>query len=120
MASNVFSLSRDVTLLRSQCTAAWLLTAFMAPERTWYCAQPTAAKLWKEKATVRDNYENLGIAAETNNDAAVATTVHTNKATIEVPLCIVNDCMLRSTKFECNSMRNQSCFSVFASATVLR
>lgn len=48
---------------------------------------PTAAKLWNEKNTVRGNYENLGISAEINADAAVATSVHTNKGTLEVRDC---------------------------------
>jgi len=45
--------------------------------------QPTAAKLWKEKSTLRDNYANLGIAAVTNSDAAVATVVHTSNAVVQ-------------------------------------
>jgi hypothetical protein len=32
---------------------------------------------------LRSNYANLGIAAETNNDAAVATTVHTSKGVLQ-------------------------------------
>lgn len=45
---------------------------------------PKAAELWKEKSTVRTNYENLGISAEINNDAAVATTVHAKSGVIKV------------------------------------
>lgn len=51
--------------------------------RTHTHTQPTAAKLWKEKSTLRDNYANLGITAVTNSDAAVATVVHTTNAVVQ-------------------------------------
>ena len=61
---------------------------------------PKAAELWKEKGTVRSNYENLGISAEINNDASVATTVHAKNGVIKVSAhpCILNsscDCSFR-------------------------
>ena len=51
---------------------------------------PKAAEHWKEKGTVRSNYENLGIAAEINNDAAVANAVHTSSGLLQV--CFLDIC----------------------------